>query len=151
MAKTKPQSKSFLNLFKTYLWIALGALLAAISIELFLYPNNLIGKKAESKLFYFKRRINSDSTDLVESVSTPPSSSVSPVSKEKVMKSLVSRSFNYFVKEPAVTLGTPIVKSFRYVLFVGMLTSLGFVATNPIATKNAVSKFIPKVTIEMPN
>ena len=111
----------------------------------------LVGEKAESKPFYFKRRINSDSTDLVESVSTPPSSSVSPVSKEKVMKSLVSRSFNYFVKEPAVTLGTPIVKSFRYVLFVGMLTSLGFVATNPVATKNAVSKFIPKVTIEMPN
>lgn len=42
MVKVRPQSKSFLHLFKTYLWIALGALLAAISIELFLYPNNLI-------------------------------------------------------------------------------------------------------------
>lgn len=41
-AKTKPQSKSFLNLLKTYLWIAFGAFLAAVSIELFLYPNSLI-------------------------------------------------------------------------------------------------------------
>ncbi len=29
-------------MLKTYLWIALGSFLAAISIELFLYPNNLI-------------------------------------------------------------------------------------------------------------
>jgi uncharacterized membrane-anchored protein YitT (DUF2179 family) len=42
MVKAKPQSKSFFNLLKTYLWIAFGALLTAISIELFLYPNNLI-------------------------------------------------------------------------------------------------------------
>ena len=174
--------------------------------------DHLVGEKAESKPFYFKRLINSDSTEPVESLHTqekevklkevvspegyrqllpdepikkhdaystkhqyngsiescctvnyphiflgPPSYPryknllfFRPLSKEQTMKSLVSRSFNYFVKEPAVTLGTPIVKSFRYVLFVGMLTSLGFVATNPVATKNAVSKFIPKVTIEMP-
>jgi uncharacterized membrane-anchored protein YitT (DUF2179 family) len=42
MVKAKPKSKSFTSLLKTYLWIALGALLTAISIELFLYPNNLI-------------------------------------------------------------------------------------------------------------
>jgi uncharacterized membrane-anchored protein YitT (DUF2179 family) len=42
MYKSKLPSKSFFHLFKTYAWIALGALLAAISIELFLYPNALI-------------------------------------------------------------------------------------------------------------
>jgi uncharacterized membrane-anchored protein YitT (DUF2179 family) len=42
MVKSKLPSKSFLHLLKTYLWIALGSFLAAISIELFLYPNNLI-------------------------------------------------------------------------------------------------------------
>jgi uncharacterized membrane-anchored protein YitT (DUF2179 family) len=40
--KNKVPSKSFLHLLKTYLWIALGSLFAAIAIELFLYPNNLI-------------------------------------------------------------------------------------------------------------
>ena len=42
MVKSKLPSKSFFHLLKTYLWIAVGAFLAAISIELFLYPNNLI-------------------------------------------------------------------------------------------------------------
>jgi uncharacterized membrane-anchored protein YitT (DUF2179 family) len=42
MSSSKPQSKRFFHLIKTYLWITLGAFLAAISIELFLYPNSLI-------------------------------------------------------------------------------------------------------------
>lgn len=42
MVSVKPPSKSFFHLLKTYLWLLLGAFLAAISIELFLYPNNLI-------------------------------------------------------------------------------------------------------------
>lgn len=42
MAKAKPASKSFVNIAKTYLMIGFGALLTAISIELFLYPNQLI-------------------------------------------------------------------------------------------------------------
>ena len=40
--KARPPSKSFKSLLKTYSMIILGALLTAISIELFLYPNSLI-------------------------------------------------------------------------------------------------------------
>ncbi|MCH9812047.1 YitT family protein [bacterium] len=40
--KVRPPSKSFKSLLKTYSMIILGALLTAISIELFLYPNSLI-------------------------------------------------------------------------------------------------------------
>lgn len=42
MVKVKPQSKSLYHLSKMYFWIIFGAFLAAVSIELFLYPNNLI-------------------------------------------------------------------------------------------------------------
>jgi len=66
MVKTKTQSKNILSYCKTYMWIAFGAFLTALSIELFLYPNNLIdggivgiamiiGKSSTPKLvpFYF--------------------------------------------------------------------------------------------------
>ena len=42
MAQNKPQSKSLYHIFTTYTFIAFGSLLAAISIELFLFPNNII-------------------------------------------------------------------------------------------------------------
>ena len=171
-----------------------------------------LGKKGNHQRFYFKRRIDSDSTELSESPQTPekevkpsevvsqettPQEIVPPVgyrrllpdeypqkgdipyfngkydialcsypkhqvknyphllffrqiSKEQTMKTLASRALTYFVTEPAVTLGKPIVKSLRYVLFVGMLTTLGYGVANPTAVTNAVKKYTPKVTIEMP-
>lgn len=61
MVATKPVPKSFFKVAKSYLLIAFGAFLTAISIELFLYPNDLIdggvvgislilGKKTHSDL-----------------------------------------------------------------------------------------------------
>lgn len=60
------------------------------------------------------------------------------------------KAANYWLFEPAVSMGRPIVKSVRYAVFLGTLGSAIYGYNHPEVVKNAIKSCIPKITIEAP-
>lgn len=104
-----------------------------------LYSNNLNSQQKGTAMNPEKQTIfNIDTT-------TPIGKTVQAV------KTYGFKAANYFVFEPAVHIGKPILKSIRYILFVGGLTAAVYGINNPELVSNTVKSCLPKVSIQAPD
>jgi hypothetical protein len=69
----------------------------------------------------------------------------------QTVKTYGFKAANYFIFEPAVHIGKPILKSIRYILFVGGLTAGIYGMNNPELVSNTVKSCLPKVSIQAPD
>lgn len=60
------------------------------------------------------------------------------------------RILNYWLFEPATDLGKPVVKAFRYVVFLSALSGSVYTYYHPQATLDFVKSCLPTVTVESP-
>lgn len=59
------------------------------------------------------------------------------------------KAANYFAIEPAMNIGRPIVRSFRYAMFVGGLGLLAYGWNHPKEAKSAVAKCLPSISFSV--
>lgn len=60
------------------------------------------------------------------------------------------RALNYFVLETATNIARPIVKTVRYVVFIGTIAGSIYAYRNPDVVVKTLKSCLPKVTIEAP-
>lgn len=75
-----------------------------------------------------------------------------PIGKAvQAVKTYGFKAANYFVFEPAVNIGKPLLKSIRYILFVGGITAGIYSFNNPELVSNTLKSCLPKVSIQAPD
>lgn len=75
-----------------------------------------------------------------------------PIGKTvQAVKTYGFKAANYFVFEPAVNIGKPLLKSIRYILFVGGITAGIYSFNNPELVSNTLKSCLPKVSIQAPD